>query len=74
MQEQLPVEVCDVQIQVSPPEVSKAEQSTQTEKEKELTMEEKRNALARDLSVNLDAVEEYLRVKEERARQRAAGV
>lgn len=73
MQEQLSVEVCDVQIQVSPPEIIKSEQSTQTDKERVLSVEEKRNALARDLHVNLDAVEEYVRDKEEKARLKAAG-
>lgn len=73
MQETLSLEVCDVQIQVSPPENAKTDAETQTEKERELTQEEKRNALARDLAVNLDAVEEYLRAKEERAKLHAAG-
>jgi len=39
-----------------------------------MTPEEKRSALARDLAVNLDAVEEYLREKEERARLKATGM
>lgn len=50
------------------------EQSTQTEKEPQLTPAEKRSALARDLEVNLDAVEEYLQAKEERARLKNTGL
>lgn len=72
-QEHLSLEVCDVQMQVSPPEIPTSEHATQTEKECELSLEEKRAALARDLAVNLDAVEEYIRAKEERARIAAAG-
>ncbi|KAK9894103.1 hypothetical protein P389DRAFT_181516 [Cystobasidium minutum MCA 4210] len=71
-QEFLSLEVCDVQIQVSPPEILTSDQFTQTEKERELSAQEKRLALARELCVDLDAVEEYVRAKEERARLAAA--
>jgi hypothetical protein len=67
------VEVCDAQVQVTPPEKQTAELGVQTDKVPELSSAEKRMALAKDLSVDLDAVDEYLRVKKERQRLRTAG-
>lgn len=47
--------------------------SVQTEPEPEMSPLAKRNQLARELEVDLSAVEEYVRAKEERARLQAVG-
>ena len=65
------VEVTDIGVQVDLPEKLSREMEVQTEDAPEMSADAKRAALARDLAVDLDAVEAYIREKESRARVQA---
>ena len=67
------VEVMDIGVQVDLPEKLCREIEVQTEDAPEMSPAAKRAALARDLAVDLDAVEAYIREKEARARVQAQG-
>lgn len=65
-------EVVDVQIQVEPPPVPTAETTTQTDPESEPSKFIKRTQLAKDLEVDLDAVDAYVQAKKDKERLSAA--
>lgn len=71
--ETLTLDVVDVGIQVQPAPVPTAIVAVQTEPEPEVPLHDKRTALARDLQVDLDAVDRYVQERAERARLAAAG-
>jgi len=70
-QQTVSIDVVDVSIQCDMPSLFRGELGTQTEPEPEMSPLAKRNQLARELEVDLSAVEEYVRAKEERARLQA---
>jgi hypothetical protein len=67
------VDVVDVAIQCDMPSLFREDMSVQTEPEPEMSPLAKRNQLARELEVDLSAVEEFVRAKEERARLQTVG-
>jgi len=67
------VDVVDVAIQCDMHSLFREDMSVQTEPEPEMSPLAKRNQLARELEVDLSAVEEFFRAKEERARLQAVG-
>ena len=67
------LDVVDVGIQVEQPQAISTGAAVQTEPEPEVPAHVKRSALARDLQVDLDEVDRYVREKAERARLASMG-